>query len=171
MKPCASAPDPGVAVFHFVSVWRLPASPQQVWQVMADVEEWPTWWPGITAVTLDNAGDADGLGRRGRVVVRSPLGHALRFEVDVVATRRPHEATARVTGELEGSGSWTVEATDHGSTVTIGWDVDLLRPGLRLLARPLAWPMGLAHRRVMAAGERALAERLRRSNGANGFNH
>lgn len=32
----------------------LPAPPQQVWQHLAAVPDWPRWWPGLTRVRLDD---------------------------------------------------------------------------------------------------------------------
>lgn len=147
-------------MFHFISTWRLPAPPERVWREMADVESWSRWWPGCTESTVISAGSPDGLGRHGRLVVRSPLGFALRFDMEIVMARRPHEARVSVDGDLVGSGNWRMREADSGALADIGWDVDIARRGLRVAAVPLRRPMIWAHDRVMDAGERGLAARL-----------
>lgn len=147
-------------MFHFVSTWQLPATGEHIWQVLSDFERWPAWWPGISGATVLHPGGTDGLGTRGRLEVRSPLGYSMRFDIEIVEVRRPHESGMRVTGDLQGTGSWEVTPTDTGSRARIGWDVGLTRRGMQLIAARIPGPVVWAHDWVMAAGERGLARHL-----------
>lgn len=53
MKPCERVGLDFVdsAPFRFVSTVDLPITPEQVWEVLDDVESWPHWATVITKVT------------------------------------------------------------------------------------------------------------------------
>lgn len=147
-------------MFRLVSTWSLPTTPERAWDVIADVERWPAWWPGIAAATVVRPPGRDGLGQRTHLVVRSPLGYALRFGVEITSARAPSSASARVVGDLVGEGSWSVVPTASGCTATIRWDVTPNRWPLSVLAAPLTAPLTWAHAWVMARGQHALVSVL-----------
>ncbi|GAA4701070.1 hypothetical protein APR04_000186 [Promicromonospora umidemergens] len=131
-------------MFVLESVWRPAAPVTRVWPVLADPGfTWPDWWPGLTALATHPVVGPDGLAAPGawaRLQVRSPLGYALRFRLDLVETREPrhrprampsstHEpaeaqtmawpaedgvARLRVSGDLVGSALVTVSAGAGG---------------------------------------------------------
>lgn len=143
-------PGPGEsAVFHFDTRWQLPAGPEDVWRVLADLPAWPDWWPGISH-SRRTGGDA-------WLLVRSPLGYRLRFRLRLLAEAPPHHAYFRAEGDLRGQGAVTLRALVRGGThVHIIWCV-VTRRRLLCFLRPLA---GWAHTAVMAAGHHQLQQRL-----------
>lgn len=147
-------------MFSLVSAWRIEATAAQVWSVMSDVESWPAWWPGIARAQVIRPGDDGGAGQRVHLSVRSPWGYGLRFTVETLLTRPPYLATARVVGDLSGTGRWRIWSSEGFALARIDWNVNVQRPWLALAARPLARPLVWAHGRVMASGERALSERV-----------
>ena len=148
-------------MFRLASTWSLPTTAEHAWEVISDVERWPQWWPGMARTVVVQQPGRDGLGQRTYVVVRSPLGYALRFGVEITAARAPSSATARVVGGLVGEGSWSVTSTASGCEATIRWFVMPARGPLRWWSRPLRRPLTWAHGWVMSRGERALVEVLR----------
>ncbi|MFD2792709.1 hypothetical protein ACFS27_04015 [Promicromonospora vindobonensis] len=80
-------------MFVLESVWRPPAPVARVWSVLADPRfTWPDWWPGLTALATHPVVGPDGLAAPGawaRLQVRSPLGYALRFRLDLVEAQEP----------------------------------------------------------------------------------
>jgi hypothetical protein len=115
-------------VFALESVWRPPAPVGQVWSVLADPRfTWPDWWPGLTAAATHSVVGPDGLAAPGtwaRLRVRSPLGYALRFRLDLAETTAPSDgapgrARLDVSGDLEGRAEVTVS----------GGSVDMRTPG------------------------------------------
>ena len=144
------------------STWRLPAPAERVWEVLERVEDWPRWWPGMDAATVVREGGTATVGERVHLVVRSPIGYRLRFGVEIVAAEPPRRATARVVGDLVGTGEWRVEPAAAGCAATIRWHVVPVRPAMRTALRVLAWPLVWAHGRVMQRGETALRALLER---------
>ncbi len=143
--------------FHFVSSWRVAAPPAAVWEVLADVDGWPRWWPGIESARIQEGAAGTGA-RTAIVVVRSPLGYRLRFTLESTRSEAPHRSTFTVTGDLRGRGFWAVrpDAEAGVTPMRIGWCVVSDRRLVRLLAPLAPW----AHQRIMAAGGAGIALRL-----------
>jgi hypothetical protein len=164
-------------VFELESVWRPAAPVTRVWSVLADPRfTWPDWWPGLSAAATRPVVGPDGLAAPGtwaRLRVRSPLGYALAFRLDLAETTAPSDgepgrARLDVSGDLAGRADVTVSdvtvsdgAGRDAAEVRLLWQVSPVpvwfRAAARVGPRPLAW----AHAHVMRAGERGLAERLR----------
>lgn len=112
-------------MFELESVWHPSAPVARVWPVLADPRfTWPDWWPGLTAAASGPVVGPDGLAAPGtwaRLRVRSPLGYALAFRLDLVEVTPPSDgATGRarlnVSGDLTGRADVTVSAASTSST-------------------------------------------------------
>jgi len=51
---------------HFKVAVEIPASPQLIWKVMADVEHWPEWTPSVSRIRLRTPGPLE-VGSRARI--------------------------------------------------------------------------------------------------------
>ena len=72
----------------------------------------------------------------------------------------PSKLEAEATGELEGTGRWTLTSADGGTLVRYDWDVRTTKRWMNLLA-PVARPVfNWNHRELMRAGGESLARRL-----------
>jgi hypothetical protein len=173
-------------MFVLESVWRPAAPTAQVWSVLADPRfTWPDWWPGLTAGASRGVVGPDGLAAPGtwaRLRVRSPLGYALRFRLDLTETTAPSDgvpgrARMDVTGDLEGRADVTVSDGAGGaasgtaaasSSVGVApsaearllWQVTPGPPWFRAAATLAPAPLAWAHSHVMRAGERGLTAHL-----------
>lgn len=136
--------------FHFETIWQVPASPAQTWQVLSDIPAWPTWWPGVKAARTLRARE------HAHLVVQNPLGHRLQLDLTLVADHPPFSATFTVAGDLRGTGTVDLRAVGRNTRATITWCVVTRHRLIRVL-RPLAAP---SHAAVMAAGQRGLNRRL-----------
>lgn len=157
-------------MFVLESVWRPAAPVARVWSVLADPGfTWPQWWPGMTASATHSVVGPDGLAAPGawaRLQVRSPLGYALRFRLDLVESAAPSDgvpgrALLDVSGDLAGRAEVTVSEVPGGRTeVLLVWRVSPVPAWFRAAARLAPGPLAWAHAHVMRAGERGLAARL-----------
>lgn len=158
-------PHPGEsAPFHFDDRWIVDAGIESVWAILERVDEWPGWWPGLTAAEKVGAAQADVdaadlpviPGSRARLLVHAPIGWSLRFSIEVDEVDAPHLIRFRANGDLRGEGRWALTAFDGVTTIDSLWCVTTSRTIIRAM-RPLS---GLMHGAVMRAGERGLRSRL-----------
>lgn len=129
-----------MAGYEFRSTWVLDAPREDVWDAIWDSERWPGWWPGlIEAVELD-PGSPCGIGRRGRYTWRSLIPYPVRFEVRSTEVVRPTVLAGEASGDLEGVGRWTFEASAGATTVSYLWTVRTTKAWMNAIA-PLAGPV------------------------------
>ena len=147
--------------YSFLTTWRLAAPRQAVWDVLADVERWPAWWPAVeSARELAAAGDGRRIGSSYRVRWRAPAGYRVEFDFTVEEVDEPLLMAGRSRGDLEGSGVWRLVEEDGVTTVTYTWDVVTSKRWMNALG-PLPRPLfRWSHDRVMAGGGDGLAKRL-----------
>jgi carbon monoxide dehydrogenase subunit G len=129
-----------MADYHYVSTWQLQAPIEQVWTVVNDVERLPAWYPAVQEAQTLAAGDADGVGRRVRLVLKGRLPMQLAFEATVARLDPPRELELHAEGELAGSGRWLLDQQGEITTVRYLWDVRTTRPWMNLVA-PIARPL------------------------------
>ena len=146
--------------YSFFTTWLVPAPRQAVWDVLADVEAWPGWWPGVAAARELAPGDERRVGSRFRVRWRAPVGYSVEFDFTVDEVDEPRRMAGRSSGDLEGQGDWRLSEEGGLTTVTYAWDVASTKAWMNALG-PLPRPVfRWSHDRVMAAGGDALRRRL-----------
>lgn len=151
-----------MAIYRFVTVWRLAAPQQAVWDALFDVAGYGTWWPAMVGF-VDRKPGVTGVGAHHEQVVRGPLPYNLRYETVVTRCEPPRELAYDAAGDLEGDGRMLVAPDGDQTVVTFHWNVrtrgfwmNVLSP---LLKRLFAWN----HNHVMSQGERGLTQFLSQS--------
>jgi carbon monoxide dehydrogenase subunit G len=129
-----------MADYHYVSTWQLQAPIQQVWAALNDLEHLPVWYRGVQQVQELAPGDAQGVGRRVRYVIKGRLPLRLAFEATTTRSLPPQDQELRAEGELTGTGRWSLDQHGQVTTVRYHWDVRTTGPWMNLLA-PLARPL------------------------------
>ena len=147
--------------YHLCTLWRTPSPLERVWPLILHSENWPRWWRGVEQARTVRANEGDdGVGSIVHYVWRSTLGYRLRFDVEATQVV-PHvllEGAAR--GDVRGIGRWRFRRVADATEIHHAWDVEVERPGLRLIA-PVARPLfEWNHRRLMRLGARGLAREL-----------
>lgn len=140
--------------YRFRSEWRLGAPPDDVFRALAEIDDYPTWWPEVRAVHRlpDDAR---------RLVVRALLPYDL--VCTIRQSRRDRGAgilEATMDGDLEGFSRWTITAPPGGTVAVFDEQVVVHKRLLRrlsLIARPAF--VG-NHRLMMSHGRRGLTAYL-----------
>ena len=129
-----------MADYHYVSTWQLQAPIAQVWAALNDLEHLPTWYAGVQEAQELTPGDAQGVGRRIRYVIKGRLPLRLVFEATTTRSMPPREQELRAEGELTGTGRWSLDQQGEVTTARYRWEVRTTRPWMNLLA-PIARPV------------------------------
>lgn len=141
--------------YRFEHAWTTPLEPDELFDVLADVEGYPRWWPQVRAVVRVDEETA-------HVVARSLLPYSLHLVLQrAVEDRAAGVLEARLGGQLDGWSRWHLTPEGAGSTrlvyeqeVTVRGR--LLAAGSRM-ARPLleanhAWMMRGGRRGLVSLG-------------------
>jgi hypothetical protein len=148
--------------YRFVTVWRLQAPIDEVYFAIEDIDTWPAWWPSVRAVERLREAGPDGLGGAVRVTFVGRLPYRLRFDLRVTRRDRPTALSGAATGELQGTGDWTLWEETGQTCVRYVWAIETTRPWMNLLA-PLPFVdalFRLNHHAVMRLGLAGIRRRL-----------
>jgi hypothetical protein len=148
--------------YRFVTVWRLRAPIGDVFRVIDDIDAWPEWWPHVREVARLEAAGPDGLGGTAGMTFLGKLPYKLRFDMRVSRRDPPTALAGDATGELVGSGTWTLSEEAGWTVVRYVWAIQTTRRWMNLLA-PLPFVdeiFRLNHHAVMRGGLRGIRDRL-----------
>lgn len=152
-----------MADYNFVTLWRLDAPLDAVWDLIYRSEEWPMWWRGVERVEVLEDGDANHVGGVRRYTWKSKLPYRLTFDMRMVRVEPRSLIEGEAFGELAGRGLWTFTGAGRTTDVRYDWRVETTKPWMNLLA-PLARPLfKWNHDVVMAWGAEGLNKRLKES--------
>jgi hypothetical protein len=147
--------------YAFVTEWSVEAPIHLVWKEINDANSWPTWWRGVVAVLLLEAGDADGVGAYRRFTWRGRLPYTLTFNMRTTKVERPGIIEGVADGELTGFGRWQLTAHGTRTSVRYDWRVEATKPWMRIFA-PVARPLfEWNHDLVMKWGLEGLKARVK----------
>lgn len=146
--------------YEFVTIWRLDAPIEQVWDAIYHSERWPSWWKGVLSVTDLKPGNTEGIGSARRYVWKSQLPYKLEFDMEVTRIEAPHLMEGRASGEVEGMGLWELSQDGDITTAQYTWKVHTTKAWMNLLA-PIGRPFfEWNHNVVMGWGGEGLARLL-----------
>ena len=146
--------------YHFVTLWRVHAPADRVWEAIVAVEQWPRWWPNVVHVAPLEPADADGVGGLFRIHWTTRLPYSLAFDFTTTRAERPTRLEGTASGELEGEGRWRFTEAEGSTLVRYDWIVRTNKWWMNLLA-PVARPLfAWNHDQVMSGGARGLAALL-----------
>ncbi|NPC95674.1 SRPBCC family protein [Nocardioides sp. zg-DK7169] len=140
------------ATYSFRDSWPVAASPEEVRDVVVDLERYPLWWPQVVAVASLGPDAA-------RVLCRSALPYTLDLVLHAV-TRELPVLEVEVSGDLAGRVRFTVTEEDGGGArIDFAQDVEVT--GALALASRVARPLlTWNHERMMRGCAEGLARRL-----------
>jgi uncharacterized protein YndB with AHSA1/START domain len=111
--------------YHVFTRWELEATPQEVYDLLADVTALSRWWP---AVCLDARPVRAGGAAEVEVLAAALLPLTVRCRVRVKAARPGERIALETAGDLEGVGVWAFEPGGRGAIVRFHWRGRLRKP-------------------------------------------
>lgn len=146
--------------YEFVTIWRVKAPIEKVWELIYRSENWPEWWRGVEKVEKLKEGDANHVGALFRYTWKSKLPYRLIFEMETTRVAPMSLIEGRAIGELQGAGRWQLSQEGEVTTVRYDWKVETTKAWMNFLA-PVARPFfSWNHDVVMGWGGEGLAMRL-----------
>ncbi len=141
------------APFVFHHAWRVPATPERVVAVLADIDGYPRWWPQVRSVER-----IDGASGRGRIRSLLPVTMELVLTREI-EDREGGRLRVALDGDLTGWAEWTVTGTGAWSCATFDQEV---RVAARLHRAATLAPFVLRanHAWMMRQGRRGLAREI-----------
>lgn len=148
--------------YHFVTVWRIPGTVEEVGRIIVDGDSLVRWWPSVyLGVQEIEPGDESGLGKVIDLYTKGWLPYTLRWQFRVSEIRQDG-FTLEAFGDFVGRGIWTFVQDGPDAVITYDWKIRAEKPLLRYLS-PLLKPIFRAnHHWAMAQGERSLKLELAR---------
>ncbi len=156
--------------YHFITTWRIAATPDEITDVLGDAEDLARWWPSVyLEVRVLEPGDADGLGKVVELWTKGFLPYTLSWRFTVTESAPPNGFRLDAEGDFVGRGIWTLRAAKVADEpggpltfVTYDWLI-VAEKGLLKQLSPIMKPIFAAnHRWAMANGERSLRLELAR---------
>jgi hypothetical protein len=146
--------------YDFVTIWRVKAPIESVWNEIYHSKEWPEWWKGVESVIEVCKGDEKGVGSIHHYTWKSKLPYRLSFDMETIRVEPPLLLEGIAIGELQGRGLWQLSAESSETIVRYDWRVETTKRWMNLLsaiARPLfEWN----HNVVMSWGANGLEQRV-----------
>ena len=156
--------------YHFVTVWQIPATPDEITEVLGDAPALARWWPSVyLTVTEVSPGDERGVGKVVDLYTKGYLPYTLRWRFTVTESDPPTGFRLDATGDFVGHGIWTLVA-ERGpddprgplTTVTYDWTVLAEKGILKTLSVIMKPIFKSNHHWAMARGEESLKLELAR---------
>lgn len=119
--------------YRFRSVWHVDACPDDVYEVLSDIANYPLWWHEIRKATkIDD--------ETGELRCRSFLPFDLVVQVKhSIRNQQAGLLRATLSGDLEGYASWEITGRDGGTDLMFDQEVVVNKALLRrlvLIAKP-----------------------------------
>lgn len=149
--------------YHFTTQWRIPATIEEVADILGDADDLPRWWPSVYLdVQTVEQGDENGIGKVVALHTKGWLPYTLHWSFRVVESDRPNGFALEAFGDFVGTGRWTFVQDDDIADITYDWKIRADKPLLRYLS-PLLKPLfRWNHEWAMRQGEISLRRELAR---------
>jgi len=149
-----------LAEYHLLTIWRIEAPVEQVYEAIENSLRWPKWWPGVRDVQQRACGAPNGLGNIRRYVWQSKWLYRVMFDVCATRIQKLVAIEGTVEGDLSGVGRWSFSKEGSVCVVHYDWHVNSMRWWMNFTAPFLHSMFIRNHIRIMEQGGEALANLL-----------
>jgi len=158
-----------MANYAFVTIWRLEAPLEEVWDAIYHSETWPEWWRGVESVIELEKGTNGGIGNKRRYTWKGVLPYRLTFVICTTTIEHGRLLEGTASGDVVGTGIWRFSQEGDVTVVRYEWRVRTTKRWMNLLA-PMARPLfRWNHDKVMGWGAEGLAGNLGRLCGSESY--
>lgn len=148
--------------YHFITEWRIPATVQEITDILSDAEDLARWWPSVYLDVQEiEAGDENGIGKVVRLYTKGWLPYTLRWQFRITETG-PDGWTLEATGDFVGHGIWTFAQEGDLALARYNWQINAEKPLLRYLSFLMKPIFAANHHWAMRKGEESLRLELAR---------
>ena len=163
-------------LYDLRSSWHLPATPDEVWAIIADVNmSWPNWWPRCSfAGPLErkqpesNSQEDVLKATTAHLNFKAALGYTLTITIHPSKVRSPSEIDFDAGGHLAGTGRVTLTpGAGQRTRMDIEWRVRPTQRWMNILSPIVAPVFKAAHAHMMRQGENGLVQALARQTSKN----
>ena len=149
--------------YHFLTRWRLQATPSEVATVLSDAEDLPRWWPSVYLdVNVIEEGDSNGVGRTIDLWTKGWLPYTLRWRFTTTRNDGAGGIALRADGDFVGGGIWTFVQHGDQCNAFYDWRIRAEKPLLRRLTWLMRPVFSANHRWAMRKGEESMRIELAR---------
>jgi uncharacterized protein YndB with AHSA1/START domain len=113
-----------MAGYSFVTVWRIEAPIETLWEQVTNPETFPTWWTDVKSAELLDAGGENGVGAHWRYRYQSQLPYYVNFETICTKSEKPTLLEVTSQGDLSGGGRWTLQQEGTITSIIYEWNVE-----------------------------------------------
>ena len=146
--------------YKFVTIWRVMAPIESVWNEIYHSRDWPAWWKGVESVAEVRKGNGNGVGSIHRYTWKSKLPYRLAFDMETIRIEPPFVLEGLAKGELQGHGLWQLSTEGGETIVRYDWSVETTKLWMNLLSPVARSLFEWNHNVVMSWGAQGLARRL-----------
>ncbi|MGZ6270334.1 MAG: SRPBCC family protein [Candidatus Limnocylindrales bacterium] len=160
--------------YHFVTTWHVPATAEEITDVLGDAPGLARWWPSVYLRVRElQPGDEKGLGKVVSLWTKGWLPYTLRWQFTVTESDPPKGFRLEAEGDFVGVGVWTLaperrpdDPAGPMTAVTYDWTVIAEKGVLRRLSVVMKPIFSANHHWAMARGEESLRLELARRHAA-----
>ena len=121
--------------YEFVTEWRIEAPRELIYDILANGEDLPRWWPDVyLSAREERPPDGGDVGTRVALHTRGWLPYTLRWTAETVRVDRPSGFEIRATGDFDGSGVWTFVQEGVVTYIRFDWRLKANKPILATLS-------------------------------------
>lgn len=134
-------------VIEYAGKYDFALSPETLWETIEHLDRFAGRWGWLEEFRLEGDGLAAGSVLHG--VVAPPLPYRMRIRVEIVDSERYRSIDADVHGDLEGESYMRTRSNNGGTSVDIGWTVEMMQRPMRLADRVAHPLLQWGHDRVV----------------------
>lgn len=148
--------------YHFITEWRVKASPAEVFDILKDAEALVDWWPSVYLEVKRLTETDDPLETTYELWTKGYLPYTLKWSFKPTEYSFPKRIALTAYGDFKGEGVWTFNEDGEYTNIIYDWKITADKPILKKLSFMLKPLFASNHKWAMAQGLKSLEIELQR---------